>query len=399
MNYKMMDMHLKKADPTYLFKQMEVIDNNIIEYQKMKNDLIKARGSGGSKQALRIAEARAKDAVFNAKAKQDANKPTKITSKQENLQRLNEGLNQKVIIGAIQSAIKEDDVYTSLKNENKLTNESVQNLVSDALVNKIFGKVASENKVKDSADKQVGILLSDQISKAIDSMSTGDKDVIFSAQGGGNDGVTKLLEGIQSNLAVRSDVADSAQLHTKAQGIKEALATLATQQQVTTKPKDIDTAQFFQGLGGPSYAGRIKELNKLIEGERQRKAQLGTQADLQIKQLQEMSPFEPFQRNYVRETAFQSRPSQQARQDLISQQLAKSVEGTSSYPGLEFNKPYETAGGMMVGVTQVGGEQKPFSIIGGREDIYSPGETGYNEIDRLLKQLSMVQKEQSQMVK
>jgi hypothetical protein len=47
----------------------------------------------------------------------------------------------------------------------------------------------------------------------------------------------------------------------------------------------------------------------------------------------------------------------------------------------------------------VGGEQRPFSIIGGKEDIYSPGETGYNEIDRLLKQLSMVQKEQSQMVK
>ena len=140
-------------------------------------------------------------------------------------------------------------------------------------------------------------------------------------------------------------------------------------------------------------------MNKLIEGERQRKAQLGTQAELQMRQLQEMSPFEPFQRNYVRETAFQSRPSQRARQDLISQQLAKSVKGTSSYPGLEFNKPYETAGGMMVGVTQVGGQQRPFSIIGGREDIYSPGETGYNEIDRLLKQLSMVQQEQAQMVK
>jgi len=93
MNYKMMDMHLKKADPTYLFKQMEVIDNNIIEYQKMKNDLIKARGSGGSEQALRIAQARAKDAVFNAKAKQDANKPRKLTSEQENLKKLGEKRN------------------------------------------------------------------------------------------------------------------------------------------------------------------------------------------------------------------------------------------------------------------------------------------------------------------
>ena len=394
MNYKMMDMHLKKADPTYLFKQMEVIDNNIIEYQKMKNDLIKARGSGGSEQALRIAQARAKDAVFNAKAKQDANKPRKLTSEQENLKKLGEELDKNVTIGAIQSVIKEDQIYDA----------RLEGGLPELVINNIISKTASEHQIKNKTDPEVKILLNNEIIRAIKNIDDSQKNMMFDVMDADGkatqqkQSVTDVLDEVERMLLQRSGVFDQRELQAKVDGIKLSLAEEATGLQVIT-PEIVDTAEFFKGLGGPSYAGRIKELNKLIEGERQRKAQLGTQAELQMRQLQEMSPFEPFQRNYVRETAFQSRPSQRARQDLISQQLAKSVKGTSSYPGLEFNKPYETAGGMMVGVTQVGGQQRPFSIIGGREDIYSPGETGYNEIDRLLKQLSMVQQEQAQMVK
>ena len=281
MNYKMMDMHLKKADPTYLFKQMEVIDNNIIEYQKMKNDLIKARGSGGSEQALRIAQARAKDAVFNAKAKQDANKPRKLTSEQENLKKLGEELDKNVTIGAIQSVIKEDQIYDA----------RLEGGLPELVINNIISKTASEHQIKNKTDPEVKILLNNEIIRAIKNIDDSQKNMMFDVMDADGkatqqkQSVTDVLDEVERMLLQRSGVFDQRELQAKVDGIKLSLAEEATGLQVIT-PEIVDTAEFFKGLGGPSYAGRIKELNKLIEGERQRKAQLGTQAELQMRQLQ-----------------------------------------------------------------------------------------------------------------
>ena len=181
---------------------------------------------------------------------------------------------------------------------------------------------------------------------------------------------------------------------------KKSLKLLANKVQIKGKAPDRSKLKELAEQGmSPDVAARIIELGKKIEAQESKRAQIGTQAEIQMQRFQDMSPFEPFKRNFVSETAFQASPSQEARQDLISQQLDRPMKTMSAaYPDLEFNKPYETAGGMLVGVTQVGGEERPFTNIRGEEQIYSPGESGFNSIDRLLKELSLVQKEQAQMV-
>jgi|9_EtaG_2_1085328.scaffolds.fasta_scaffold00131_28 hypothetical protein len=383
MNYKMMDMHLKKQDPSYLFQQMEVIDKNIIELEKMKNDLFEMDSRNRSNAARDYARSMARGYGSSGGPKsefpslelfQDASESNlKQAAKTAAGQYMNKIINQ--------------------RQPNQTGRAAIGASLAQALTTKMYKDLTGKNLTPDILDVVRPTLTKYLIQYMDDELKAQNKDIAEEAKS-----QLYLSQGISYDS--RGPSGSINKLDEEIEKSKKSLKLLANKVQIKGKAPDRSKLKELAEQGmSPDVAARIIELGKKIEAEEAKRAQIGTQAEIQMQRFQDMSPFEPFKRNFVSETAFQASPSQEARQDLISQQLDRPMKTMSAaYPDLEFNKPYETAGGMLVGVTQVGGEERPFTNIRGEEQIYSPGESGFNSIDRLLKELSLVQKEQAQMV-
>ena len=380
MNYKMMDMHLKKQDPSYLFQQMEVIDKNIIELEKMKNDLYEMDARNRSNAARDYARSMARGYGSSGGPKSEFPEVELFEGKSDDDLR-------KAAAEAIGAKSKK---IIEMRTADSETQKQFNANLSAELKDQMFRNLTGKNPSNELKNFYAPILTKYLIENLGEVQNKNIKEKTTAI----------LYASLDIKYTPRADSTSKNRLDDEIAKSKASLKLAANKVQIKGKAPDRSKLKELAEQGmSPDVAARIIELGKKIEAEEAKRAQIGTQAEIQMQRFQDMSPFEPFKRNFVSETAFQASPSQEARQDLISQQLDRPMKTMSAaYPQLQFNKPYETAGGMLVGVTQVGGEERPFTNIRGEEQIYSPGDSGYNSIDRLLKELSLVQKQQAQMV-
>jgi hypothetical protein len=378
----MMDMHLKKQDPSYLFQQMEVIDKNIIELEKMKNDLYEMDARNRSNAARDYARSMARGYGSSGGPK----------SEFPSLE-LFQGASESQLKSAAKTAAGQYMSKIVEQRKTKTGEGAIQANLAQELTTEMYRNLTGKNPPPDIKNLVQPTLTKYLIQYMDDELKRESKDIANEAKG-------LLYLSQQIGFNEKAPQASKNQLDNKIEKQNASLKLLANQVQIKgTAPDRSKLKELAEQGMSPDVAARIVELGKKIQAQESKRAQIGTQAEIQMQRLQDMSPFEPFQRNFVSETAFQASPSQEARQELISQQLDRPMKTMSTtYPQLQFNQPYETAGGMLVGVTQVGGEERPFTNIRGQEQIYSPGESGYDSIDRLLKELSLVQKQQAQMV-
>ena len=404
MNLKIMDQMLRQADPSYLFDQIATIDQNILEYEKLKNDL-SVRGSSA---AMEFAQARQQDAYKNADLQLRAMKSASskksddpdYTRLSDLVKDIHDGSKEfGSIINAELASIIKDKEIDQLRAFDKLPL---------AEINKFIARVGRSVGVKPLEDKDaynvlVGALnrhfndnppsaiLKDAIEKAPKETAEelaelfGDLDPklnkIFITQAGvgllqeEKDG--EVTQNTKDQFEKKTDIANL---------LSKPKTTESTESTGSAKPKEVFTANYFKDL--EDFSSIIADYEKKIKNLETRKASLQGSAAAKMQEYQQRSPFEPFKRNYVTENPFKVNPYQ----EFLDEQQAM----IPSIPGIQFNQSYDLGSGNTGGLTTQNGMPVAFlKDATGQETFYKSGDNLY---ESMLSVLNEVGKTQQQLV-
>ena len=403
MNLKIMDQMLRQADPSYLFDQIATIDQNILEYEKLKNDL-SVRGSSA---AMEFAPARQQDAYKNADLQLRAMKSASSKKSDDPDYTLLMGLVQDIQEGSTEYGSIINAELASIIKDKEIEQLRAFDKLPLAETNKFIARVGRSVGVKPYKDKDaynvlVGALnrhfnknppsaiLKDAIEKApgLDKKETeelfGDLDPslekIFIDQAGVDLFQDEKDGEISDNTREQFDLKTDPSIHSKPK------TTESTESTGPVEPPTVFTANYFKNL--EDFSSIIADYEPKIKNLETRKASLQGRAAAKMQEYQQRSPFEPFKRNYVTENPFKVNPYQ----EFLDEQQAM----IPSIPGIQFNQSYDLGAGNTGGLTTQNGMPVAFlKDATGQETFYKSGDNLY---ESMLSVLNEVGKTQQQLV-
>jgi len=401
MNLKIMDQMLRQADPSYLFDQIAIIDQNILEYEKLKKDL-SVRGSSA---AMEFAQARQQDVYKNAdlqlramkvasSKKSDDPDYTKLRKLANDIDRNKSAEYGEKINAELASIIKDKQI------EELRTLDAEPRAEIDKFIERQAKFVGIPSKIEDPVAYNVLVgalhrhfknnnpsdVLKAEVKKqpGLDKVETdklfGELDPklekIFVQQAG----VDLFQE--EKDGEISDNTRDQFKKKTDISKILPKPKT--TESTGPAKPKEVFTANYFKDL--EDFSSIIAEYEKKIKNLETRKASLQESAAAKMQEYQQRSPFEPFKRNYVTENPFKVNPYQ----EFLDEQQAM----IPSIPGIQFNQSYDLGAGNTGGLTTQNGMPVAFlKDATGQETFYKSGDNLYESMLSVLKEVGKTQQQ------
>ena len=404
MNYKIMDQMLRQADPSYLFKQIEIIDQNILEYEKLKNNL----ATKGSRAAMEFAQAQANDVKTNAQMQLSAAKSSmsgkSSSSDQDDYAQVldlakdvtfNEAeAYGQIIKTAFQAGIKEKGIYDwqtqrvspsvaverfsdNMRREFDVAKKAEDPNAYNALIyalDKYLNKDESTPSIllnEIIRDFKKGDTPTSTLGSELDPTVAAEFDKAIRSE------LRKLVNSDESKFESISDASiDALEAISKKKGS-------TTPGKKVTAPK-IDTAKYFESL--EDFGDLIEDYETKIADLKKQRGSLQTEASARMEDFQNRSPFEPFKRNYMTENPFRYNPYE----EFLDQQQAM----IPNIPGIQFNESYDVGNGFQAGLTTKNGTPVAFlRDQSGQETIYQSGDDLYNTMLSALQEVGKKQQE------